>query len=293
MIKNKNINEESVKAMKEFHEKQIKSNIKLHIIFLTLIIILNIGLLIFIFIYKSKISEIKSKTNNNSSSINKDSDFIKENRNSIDHKIINIIANGYLGKYHFSFIFEKSSEVDKVKNTLVEYYKEKKMILDRDKLNIVFRYHGIFDGDSFSILKQRIEYSYNTFIFIETPNKEKLGFYIEDTIIFDKKNRFSDKENNCFLMSFKKDGFFKCKGKGNKLELKKDEDGMIIIGDGDIIIKKNYFRNEKSGITNFPFKSFDISTINTNIFTESNGENEIRGIEIFSFDIAYNYDINA
>ena len=54
MIKNSNINEESIKAMKEFRQKQIQSNIKLHILFLILIILLDLGLLIFILIYKKK-----------------------------------------------------------------------------------------------------------------------------------------------------------------------------------------------------------------------------------------------
>ena len=283
MIKKKNINEESIQAIKEFGEKQIQTNIKLHIIFLILIILLNLGLIIFIIIYKSKISEIKSKTNQNTSSINKDNDLLTENHNSITHKLINIIAHSYSRIYHFSLIFETKSEVDMVKNTLVEFYKEKNMILDKEKFSMVFRYEGIFDGDSFSDLKDRIDYSYHTFFFIETVNSMKFGFYIEDNILFDKKNSYIDKENNCFLMSFQKEGIFRCKGKGNKLEIKKDDD-MIIIGDGDIIIKKNYFQEDKKGTINFPFKSFDISTINTNIFTEVSGEIKIRGIEIFSFD---------
>ena len=60
---------------------------------------------------------------------------------------------------------------------------------------------------------------------------------------------------------------------------------MIVIGDNDIIIKKNFMRgDENSGVINFPFKSFDVSTINSNIFTGTNGEFAIRSLEIFSFD---------
>jgi uncharacterized membrane protein YvbJ len=78
---------------------------------------------------------------------------------------------------------------------------------------------------------------------------------------------------------------FKCVGKKNKLEIKKDDDGILIFGDGDIIIKNNYLTvDKKCGVINYPFKSFDVSTINSNIFTEENGEFNIRGIEIFSFD---------
>ena len=66
--------------------------------------------------------------------------------------------------------------------------------------------------------------------------------------------------------------------------MKNDNEGMIVIGDGDIIIKKNYYSNEESGVINYPFKSFDISTINNNIFTDKNGAFPVRGVEIFSFD---------
>ena len=58
-----NINEESKKALKDFKQNQINSNIKLHKIFLILVILINIGLLFFIYFYKSKISEIKKLSN--------------------------------------------------------------------------------------------------------------------------------------------------------------------------------------------------------------------------------------
>ena len=142
----------------------------------------------------------------------------------------------------------------------------------------------MFDGDSFSSLKGRIDNNYHTFIFIQSENKIKFGFYIEDIILFDKKNRYIDKENNCFLMSFQKEGIFKCIGKKKKLEFKNDNEGMIVIGDGDVIIKKNFYRNDETGEINYPFKSFDVSTINKNIFTDKDGAFPVRGIEIFSFD---------
>ena len=125
MIKNTNINEESVNAVKEFQKKQINTNIFLHKIFLFFLICLDFALLSFIIIYKSKISEIKSKTNKNSSSISNDKDSIAQNRNEIDHKILNILANGFGGFYHFSFIFETKKEIDNAKNCIVEFYKQK------------------------------------------------------------------------------------------------------------------------------------------------------------------------
>ena len=60
--KNNNINEESIHSLQDFRKKQIITNIRYHIIFLTLLIIINIGLTIFIIFYKSKINSLKSKT---------------------------------------------------------------------------------------------------------------------------------------------------------------------------------------------------------------------------------------
>ena len=60
-----NINQESIKSLKEYNKKEVESNIKLHKVFLSMIILVNIILVIFIIIYKLKISSIKSKSNIN------------------------------------------------------------------------------------------------------------------------------------------------------------------------------------------------------------------------------------
>lgn len=285
MKTNVNINEESIKAMKEFRQKQIKTNIKLHIIFFILILLLNLGLVFFIIVYKSKISEIKSRTANNSNSISSDKDVINKRNTEIEHKMVNIMAKSYNGLYHFSFIFETKKEVDLMKNYIVEFYKDKNLNIDIDKINMNIKYQAPIDGDTFNNLKQNINYNFHTFIFIESEFNHKFGFYIEDVIIIDKKNKYVDNDNNCFLVSFQKEGLFKCTGKKNKIEIKKDNDGILVIGDGDIIIKNNFYQtSQKMGKINYPFKSFDVSTINKNIFTREDGEFDIVNMEVFSFD---------
>ena len=77
---------------------------------------------------------------------------------------------------------------------------------------------------------------------------------------------------------------FKCIGDKNKLKIIEDDD-MLIFGDNDIIIKNHYLKfDKKMGIINFPFKSFDVSTINNNNFTDTTGEFHVRSIEVYSFD---------
>ena len=283
MLKNKKINEESKKALKEFREKQIQTNIKLHIIVLSLIILIDICLIIFIFLYKSKIFEIKSKTKRNSSSLNREKYYIEDNKNNINHQLVNIFARNHNWNDRFSYIFETSEEVNMAKNAVVEYYSGLGRKLDKNNFVLLNRYISVIDGDTFSDLRERMQYSYQTFVLIESSNHTKFGFYFADIFLFHKRNIYD--EDMCFIMSFKHEGIFKCKGKGNKFEIKDDDNGMIIIGEGDIIIKNNFSSNEKGGIINFPFKSFDLSNINTNIFTEITGDIEIKAIEIFIFNL--------
>ena len=284
-----NINEESINEIKEFRKKQIKTNIMLHIIFFIILLIVNIGLLFFIILYKSKISEIKSKTKKDSSLINTDKDSIIQNKYQIEHKLVNILANGLGGYYRFSMIFETQKQVLTVKNNIINYFKGKYDSLKKlnmSHIEINFKYLSIRDGDNFYDLKDRIEYSYHTLFLIETENEMKFGFFIEEVLILDD-DKYSNNNNNCFIFSFQKEGIFKCIGKNKKLEIDKDNDSLFIIGNGDIIIKENFFQNERGGVINYPFKSFDVSTINNNIFTGINGEFKIRYIEIYSFDIMY------
>ena len=285
-----NINEESAKEIKEFRKKQIETNIKLHIIFFFILLIINIGLLIFIVLYKSKISEIKSKTKKDSSLISVDKESIIQNNYQIEHKLVNILANGLGGYYRFSMIFETQKQVQTVKENIIEYLKGKYESLQKmnmSHLEVNFKYQSIRDGDNFYDLKDRIEHSYHTLFLFETENEMKFGFFIEEVLLLDY-DKYSNNDINYFIFSFQKEGIFKCIGQNKKIEIDKDnDDGIIIIGNGDIIIRHNFLQNESGGVINYPFKSFDISTINNNIFTGINGEFKIRYIEIYSFDIFY------
>ena len=282
MKKNKNINEESAKAMLEFQQKTIAANIRLHIIFLILIIIINMGLFTFIIIYKSKITEIKSKTNINTSAINKNQDSIAKTQTDIEHKLLNIFSHTYNGVVHFSYILNTKKDIEIVKKNIIDYFGPKYNFKE-NQLEFFFMYQGVYDGDSFSKIKEGIEYSSQTLILLETEGDYKFGFYFEEQVLLDDDDRFENKNNTCFLFSFQREGRFNCIGDGNKIQIKKDKNGMLIIGDGDIIIKNHYLEGpEKKGVSNYPFKSFDISTINSNIFTGVTGDFDVFGMEIFT-----------
>jgi len=280
-----NINNESYQSLKKFRENQIKTNIKLHLVFILLVLIIDIGFLSFIFVYKNKLSSLKSKSTQNTSIINTNKDLLETNNNLIAHKVINIVAQMPDLTYRFSLIFQTSDQVQKMKNSIKDFYKDtKNMNLDTNKFHMDFVYSAVMDGGEYKDMEFKITTSHNTFIILEAENENKFGFYVEQPVIFSNKKEFPYTENNCFLISFQHDGIYKCIGDKIKLSIK-DEEKIIVIGDDDIIIKKNFFNYEdKKGIINFPFKAFDVSTINKNIFT--NGDENlfhIMGIEVFSF----------
>jgi len=113
-----NINQESIKSLKEFNKKEVESNIKLHKVFLSMIILVNIILVIFIIIYKLKISSIKSKSNINSIALKEKTNYITSVYDNIMHKLTNIFAVSINtnGNFRFSMIFENSDEVNFVKD---------------------------------------------------------------------------------------------------------------------------------------------------------------------------------
>ena len=287
MINNTNINEESINEVKEFHKKQINAIIFLHKISIFFLFSLNFCLTIFIIIYKSKISEIKLRTNENTNSfLEKKKSFIS-NKNEIQKKLVNIFSYIFSHTYYFSFAFETSKEVNLVKNSIKDFYKEQNINLIPENFIFFFKYQAIRDGDKYDILKEKINYSFNTFILIETKNNIKFGFFIQGAIIQESYYEYDDRENNCFLLFFKSQKIYKCNSDKTKLEIKNKKKGILIIGEDDIIIKDNFLNRGNYGKINFPFKSFE-NGINNDI--DLNGEFQVKGIEIFSLDLYNNYN---
>ena len=281
-----NINEDSFRTLKIYRQNQIKANIRLHLIFILLLFIIDIGLIIFIIIYKIKLSSLKYKTSQDSNMINSNKDFIDKNQNMITNKYLNIVAQSPQETIRFSLSLDNSQEVNKIKNNIIKFYKENKNInLDINKFSMKFIYQAVMEGDTYTDIKNKINMYSNIFILFEAEEENKFGFFLEEQILLDNKHGFEYNGNNCFIMSFHHEGIFKCIGDKNKLRIK-DEDNLLLIGEDDIIIKNKFlFFEEKRSMVNFPFKAFDVSTINQNIFTNNN-ENIFNtlAMEIFSFD---------
>ena len=272
MKKNENINPDSKIALKEFHQKQIMTNIKLHIFFLSMISIINICLLNFIIMYKKQISEIKDKSNQRTLSIKYSQKNISYQQNSIDHKLVNILSissNSY-GNFHFSLLFEKSEEVNMIKKFISDFTKI-------ENPTMLLAYQGSTDSDNSLVLLDIINYFQNTLFIIGTKDGNKFGFFFEKMISPNNLGYFESDSNRCFIISFKNKEKYECLQNQKTFEINKNS--LFNIGDGDIIIKHNFLTND--GIINFPFKSFDTNGIKENVFTKYNGEFEISDIEIY------------
>jgi len=262
-----NINQESIKSLKEYNKKEVESNIKLHKVFLSMIIVVNIILVIFIIIYKLKISSIKSKSNINSLALKEKTNYITSVYDSIMLKLTNIFAVSINtnGNFRFSMIFENSDEVNFVKN----------FFFIRSALLLIYQVEA--DTDDTQIILDIIKYYTRTLILIETKNGEKFGFFFEDEIYPNRGEYFESNSNNCLLFSIGSKEKYNCASKSVMFQVNKDT--LFNIGNGDIKINYNFMTN--GGNIKFPFESFDIDENKDSIFNKLNGHFEIQQLEIY------------
>ena len=268
---NENINQESIKSIKEFREKQIQTNIKIHIFVLAMIIFINICLIIFIISYKYKIKEITSRTKRSSSRISQGTYYLSSLENTLLHKVVNVFAmsaNAY-GNIHFSFLFERSDEVQSVKNSINSYSK-----FEKPYLHLI--YESNIDGDNSSLILNLIKYWTNIFFIIGSKSGEKFGFFFQESVYPNKRGFFQSKGHKCFLYSFKNKREYP--SSENQISFVFNYNNLLNIGNGDLIINHEFKTN--GGIINFPFKSFYIHESDIE-FDKLNGKFEIKDIEIY------------
>ena len=278
--KNNNINEESIHSLQDFRKKQIITNIRYHIIFLTLLIIINIGLTIFIIFYKSKINSLKSKTSSYYNQIDKGDTTISNLNTVLTHKLVNMGLLNQYGLIRFSFVFETSDEFKTVQNVIYDYRKE----VEKREVPIEYRSTFLlFEGmmDNYDTFLDRVSYFWNLAIFIETLENKKFGIFLSDIIAPIKENEFQTESKNIIMYSFDTKKKYNYIGDGKKV-LSINKDGkMLVVGDDELIIYDDFYMN--GGEINFPMKSFDFSTVNSNVITGENGKFSIKNIEAFCF----------
>ena len=279
---NNNINDASLNSLKDFNKNRILSNIKYHKIFIAILFIINIGLTIFVIFYKLKINKIKSQTNSYTYQLNTDDEKLSNLNSILNHKIVNMACLSQFGLVRFSYIFETSDEFNTIKEIIYNYHEELDNIQIKEEFKSVFLlYEGM--TDNYENFLENISYFWNLAIFIQTSDDKKFGLFIVDIIFPDKNDEFIANTTKIFMYSFETKKKYNYIGNGeNVLRInKKDKDKMIVVGDDELIIYNEYLLN--GGEINFPMKSFDFSTVNTNVLTGKNGKFDIRNIEAFCF----------
>lgn len=275
-----NINDESLNSLKDFRQKQISTNIKYHITFIILLIIINIGLIVFIIFYKNKIKSIKSKNNTYHSQLDSQDQSLANANNILTHKLVNIAALNQYGLVRFSFFFETSEEFKNIQNIIYDFrQKVEEREIPEEYRNIFLLYAGMFD--TYESFIERVSYYWNLAIFIETENNKKFGIFIDELITPDKDKGLEIDSDKIFLYSFETKKQYDYIGNGKKVFRLNKEGKMIIVGDNELIIYDEFFAN--GGEINFPMKSFDFSTVNNNVLTGQNGKFLIKTIEVFCF----------
>ena len=280
--KEKNINETSKSAIKDFSKKQIMTNIFYHKIFLGMCIFINIGLFVFIILYQKQLKEIEFITKKNTREYRKNNFDITEQRNSIDHKLVNLIAVTRKRNIQFAYSFENQNEFEMVKNMITEYYRENHLqygenIFDKYKLHMI--YQSASFNSNYNDLKDILNYHRNSLFIVHTVRGKKFGIYVDEPIIFNSEKEFVSTENKLFIISFEAKSMHKYIGKGPALRISKKK--IIEIGDNEIIIYENFYNN--GGFIDYPLKNFENINEYDNIFTSENGNFDIKYIEIFAF----------
>jgi hypothetical protein len=278
--KDKNISEESKKALRNFRQQRINSNIKLHKIFLLFTIIINIGLIFFIYFYKSRISKIKELSNlHNNKIYSKDSRIISQ-KNDLYKKMVNIASIGSFGTFRFSFIFDNSEEFQNVKKIIYDYRKEKgEKVSNFEEIQTYFMYQGITDSDEYSAFMNGIFFFESITIIIKTTEGKRFGIHHRGLINPNGKKYFDSECKDVFLFTFDDNKIYKFKGKNQSVHFNKKH--LLSLGDDELVIYNEYFSN--GGYIDFLLKSFDFSNVNSNILTGKNGKFGLRDIEIYFF----------
>ena len=139
-------------------------------------------------------------------------------------------------------------------------------------------YQSTTDEPNFDVFSRLLNFHKKTLFIIDTVEDKKFGIYLDEMIFFEN-IEFVSKENKMFLFSFQNKQMYKYIGKGPGLKINKEN--ILEIGNEEIVIYNNLYNNKE--YINFPVKGFKGLNENENIFTEGNGEFDIKKIEVFTF----------
>jgi hypothetical protein len=140
-----------------------------------------------------------------------------------------------------------------------------------------FLYQGIVDSDDASSFMDYISYIEGIVILIQTEEGKKFGIYHKEMIEPDENKEFRSESSNVIIFSMDTKKIYKFNGKKHSISF--TEDKILSLGKDELVINNEYFSN--GGYIEFPLKSFDFSSVNSNVLTEGNGKFNIRNLEVY------------
>ena len=235
------INAESLNAFEEFQKNKKESNLKIYKIIILLVLIFNIASIIFYIIFKYHIYSIR----NSNSSLNENIIEAENELNSIVNKNEKMMVNLISNNYQFCYVFKKYSEIDLIRNAILKNFNDKNYN-NIDDIKLLLIYQSLNDGDNKQNFINKIIDFEGVVIIIETTFRERFG------IFFSKPINFNDNKTECviidekaFLFSLDSKKIFKITEKDKPvIKFSLEGDAIFEIGDGDIVINDNFYKEK-------------------------------------------------
>ena len=154
--------------------------------------------------------------------------------------MVNLITNNY----QFCYVFKKYSEIDLIRNAILKNFDKK--YKDIDDIKLILIYQSLNDGDNKQNFINKIIDFEGVVIIIETTFRERFG------IFFSKPINFNDNKTECviidekaFLFSLDSKKIFKITEKDKPvIKFSLEGDAIFEIGDGDIVINDNFYKEK-------------------------------------------------
>ena len=287
IIKKDNLDENSTQILNEYHKNQVQTNLCLHKLCLTIIILINIFLFIFSITYKTKISNIKNTILLKNTEIENLQLNNQKTKNDCDKKLVNIFSHGKNGVWRFSNIFNDLEEIRFLKSKLMDLLSKSSKDTISIKISLKQIYRGSYDGDDFNIVS--LEWmAHGTFgnylFFVQDRQGNRFGVITQNGLTIEK-GIFVYREKRCLLFFFDERKMYDYIEKKDCIFIKNNK---VIIGSSDIVINEKYF--QKGGNITFPITAFNVTDINQKHFKEKKNEIQIGDIEVFSYSYGIRTD---
>jgi len=253
-----------MKSLILFNKKIRKQNEKMFKIVLIVCLFVNVFLMLFLVYFKNFLLKTKNENLELNNKINdllfKNSIYNYQN----NYRMVNILSSAN----NFFWVLTTNLKLSFVLKNINEYSLIKPLLkIDEKKLHLIPLYQYSTDGYK----RNKILFSYNFLILIETYNNYRFGFI----------NNKVENEYLIYFFSFDLQKIFKPLKKDINFNNYKEGNILLKIGDKDLIIYENFNSTDNGGYSEY--KNFELYDKLENPLIGINGFFSIKEMEIFFF----------